>query len=129
MLLTERHQGRPQAQGDRAVHIYAGARSLEYIEQVVERDDFQRLFKIWNDEVSQPTTLMDVQVADKTLTPSTNAQEARELCIDMLQSAVTAAGNRLARICLKIRPLGLRSKAHPRTTSSSCSRRTPTSGI
>ena len=72
-------------------HIYAGARSLEYIEQVVESDNFQRLFKIWNDEVSQPTTLMDVQVADKTLTPSTNAQEARELCIDMLQSAVTAA--------------------------------------
>ena len=43
-------------------HIYAGARSLEYIEQVVESDNFQRLFKIWNDEVSQPTTLMDVRL-------------------------------------------------------------------
>jgi hypothetical protein len=58
---------------------------------VVENPKFKRLFKIWNDEVSQPTTLVDVQVADKNLTPSTQAQEARELCIDLLQSAVAAA--------------------------------------
>jgi hypothetical protein len=78
-------------------HIYAGARSLELIEEAVATRAFQRAFKIWNDEVSQPTTLLDVQVADKTLTPSVNAQEAREICIDILQSAVQAARQKARR--------------------------------
>jgi hypothetical protein len=62
-------------------HIYAGARSLEYIEKAVANENFQRFFKIWDDEVNKGGSL----------SPSVQAQQARELAIDMLTTAVTAA--------------------------------------
>ena len=72
-------------------HIYAGARSLEYIERVVANENFQRLYKIWDDEVNNPVVVAGIQVSERNITPSTEAQQARELAIDMLTTAVTAA--------------------------------------